>query len=366
MGGLRRRTAIAVLVGSLLPLLLAGIAAAVKIESDLVSDIIADHRLLIRQIELNVRAEMSWHRRQLDTLASEMKVQSLDPETARGALELFLDLHPLFHRVTLHRADGTLLATAQHGTGGTAGVVTPAAVTRALAALRLAPRELLLLPAADHADLNLAAAVPSLKGDGQAIGALVATMRRHGPEFQDLVEDMKFVGHTYVYVTDSVGEVVARAGELHPRSVRWMNVHGSEGGEVTAGVSTVLGRRDVVAAAPILDFGLAVIVGRPYEEVSRALREILGAVAFYVIFGVLVAVILGVALSQALARPILDLTDGIQRVARGELAHRLPTTGPDELVDAARAFNDLAGQLQKGRLLEELWAERRKADEGRS
>src|SRR5581483_9746376 len=102
--------------------------------------------------------------------------------------------------------------------------------------------------------LNLVTAVPSLAGDGQTIGALVATMRRHGPEFQDLVEDMKFVGCTWVYVTDEAGEVVAHAGEVHAQSVRALSVEAPVAGEVTAGVATVLGRRDVVASARVPDF----------------------------------------------------------------------------------------------------------------
>ena len=90
------------------------------------------------------------------------------------------------------------------------------------------------------------------------------------------------------------------------------------------------------------------------------MRELLGTITFYGAIGVLLALLLGVWLSRGLVTPILAMTDGIRRVARGEVAHRLDVNRDDELGKAADAFNAMAAQLQKGRLLESLWQGRRR------
>ena len=71
------------------------------------------------------------------------------------------------------------------------------------------------------------------------------------------------------------------------------------------------------------------------------------------------------ARSLGIARDALDAHEregrlpSPKRRMRGEVAHRLGVARNDELGDAAHAFDEMAAQLQKGRLLEELWQERR-------
>lgn len=353
------------MTASLIPLTLAAIAAATRIEANLVADILGDQKRLITEIQMDLGSEFGWYKRQLETLSTQLPVQSLKAEAARQALDTYLAYHPVFHEIVLHDVEGKVVAFSVRGSRS----VRPEPVTRAPGELRRAFAEVVSAgrsrftsAAAGSAglDLHLVAPVPSMRMDGAPVGALVASVRRQSAEIQDLVEGWSYVGSTYVYLTSPDGEVLASAGSARDRHVRQIRVKGTPDAEgVVAGVGGVLGRDDVVASAVLAQHGLVVVVGRPYAEVSRTLDELLWSVSFYVLVGVLVSLILGVLLSRTLVGPILKLTDGIQRVARGEVAHRLGVQRNDELGDAAHAFDEMAAQLQKGRLLEELWQERR-------
>jgi HAMP domain-containing protein len=377
---LRARTVLLFLAGSLVPLVLAGVAAWVHVESNLVAAIVASQRQLIAQIRLDLEAEFGWYRRQLETLSNLLPVQSLKPEPAGAALESFLAYHLVFHQVALHAADGRVVASATRGAPGTRAP----AIRSVPAELERAFRETLSggktrmattsSAAPCGVDLHLVCPVPSLREDGAPGGVVIASVRRQGAEIQELLEGWGFVSGTYVLLTDPDGEVVARAGSVPDGHIRRIRVERTGPGRpsgpataddaVVAGVGVVAGRDDLVASAALPEHGLVAVVGRPYAEVSRTLEDLLRAVSFYVLVGIMVALVLGVLLSRAVVSPILAVTQGILRVARGEVAHRLPAGRNDELGDAARAFNEMAAQLQKGRLLEELWEERRQGPGG--
>jgi len=54
-------------------------------------------------------------------------------------------------------------------------------------------------------------------------------------------------------------------------------------------------------------------------------------------------------LAHRISRPVQQLTQGLGRVAAGDLAARVPPGGSDEIGAAVQAFNHMAGQLQHAR-----------------
>ena len=76
------------------------------------------------------------------------------------------------------------------------------------------------------------------------------------------------------------------------------------------------------------------------------------------LFAAGIAMSVGYFLSAALTDRIVTLNQAAQEIATGELSVRVPVTGNDEMASLARAFNDMARQLQaadqKQRELEEL------------
>src|SRR5262249_7785969 len=59
--------------------------------------------------------------------------------------------------------------------------------------------------------------------------------------------------------------------------------------------------------------------------------------------------------SRSLARPIARLNDGLQRVAAGELATRLPVTSNEEIGQATAQFNRMAAGLRERDFLRETF-----------
>ncbi len=58
-------------------------------------------------------------------------------------------------------------------------------------------------------------------------------------------------------------------------------------------------------------------------------------------------------LADRVARPIVLLRDGVKRIGRGELHHRLPTSSGDEIGELAFAFNKMADQIYESTVLME-------------
>ncbi len=54
-------------------------------------------------------------------------------------------------------------------------------------------------------------------------------------------------------------------------------------------------------------------------------------------------------LAHRISRPVQQLTQGLKRVAAGDLKARVESSGSDEIGAAVAAFNDMAGQLQQAR-----------------
>jgi HAMP domain-containing protein len=106
------------------------------------------------------------------------------------------------------------------------------------------------------------------------------------------------------------------------------------------GTGRVAGRQDLLATAVLPAVGLHIVAGKPYAVVTRAMLELVKSIALYLAAGVLLAALLGLYLSAGLIGPILRLVDGIQRVARGEVAHRLEVERVEELWQSRRPLRE--------------------------
>ena len=118
-------------------------------------------------------------------------------------------------------------------------------------------------------------------------------------------------------------------------------------------------RRDagewVVAERPDEETGIVIAVARP---VGPALQEIRRTAARNLAMGLVLAVValLGILpLSHRMTRHIASLTEGAQRLARGDLDVRVPVPHGREFRQLAQAFNRMAGELRlnQERLLEQ-------------
>lgn len=76
--------------------------------------------------------------------------------------------------------------------------------------------------------------------------------------------------------------------------------------------------------------------------------QLLTALAI-LISGLIAACLLARRLRRSITSPLASLENAASRLGSDELSHRIPVTGDDEIARVSRAFNDMAGQLQRSR-----------------
>ena len=154
-------------------------------------------------------------------------------------------------------------------------------------------------------------------------------------------------GLVYVAIHDKEGALAGAAGRL-PGSDR-----------AAAGAGAAASSRDVVVdhdevieiAVPVLVDGVEepwgrVRVGLSYDIVAKELRNLraqLVLVGFALAFLAMVGVRI---LARRITAPLRRLAEGTEKLAAGELTHRIPVSGAKELMDLARAFNTMSDRLQ--------------------
>ena len=86
------------------------------------------------------------------------------------------------------------------------------------------------------------------------------------------------------------------------------------------------------------------------EGLQSTIIQRLGSTAFGLAASTLVMIALVIAIAfwmaGALTRRITEISRGIHRFQEGDLAHRLPVRGEDEMADLAKSFNRMASEVQ--------------------
>lgn len=90
-----------------------------------------------------------------------------------------------------------------------------------------------------------------------------------------------------------------------------------------------------------------VVSEEPYAEVFRPVWKALARDAAILAAGLIAAVIASYFLARRLAQPILEVRQGAERIAKGDLATRIEVHTGDEIEALAAQFNTMAGQLQE-------------------
>jgi len=114
--------------------------------------------------------------------------------------------------------------------------------------------------------------------------------------------------------------------------------------------STTLREERMYVAIPVEQAGSVAAVIRTSFAV-RTLGETLHAMYWRITAGGLIAVLLvagaSLAVARRIARPLETLRGGAERFARGQLKHRLPVSGAEEVRMLADAMNHMAEQLDQ-------------------
>jgi two-component system sensor histidine kinase BaeS len=133
-------------------------------------------------------------------------------------------------------------------------------------------------------------------------------------------------------------------------------------GLVTRGIATRIALAAIASAAVglgILAVGVTVIgadvftalmveAGDTADHAREMYDQSVTTVALAAIgVAVLASVVLSIVLGRMLARPLAEVGGAARRIAEGDYATRVPRRGPEELVDLADSFNQMAASLEE-------------------
>lgn len=105
------------------------------------------------------------------------------------------------------------------------------------------------------------------------------------------------------------------------------------------------GKPVVALSVRATDVGWTVIAQQPALEAFESIRASLWRSLGLIVIGAVLASVLAYWLAHRMSGPIRQLEDGVQRVGRGQLDHRITIASGDELEQLAIRFNQMAREL---------------------
>jgi signal transduction histidine kinase/DNA-binding response OmpR family regulator len=100
--------------------------------------------------------------------------------------------------------------------------------------------------------------------------------------------------------------------------------------------------------------GWHVITVARYADVIRPVREMFFQTAWIVLLVLIIGSMAAIVIARRTARPIVNLTDVVRRIAAGESSARAAVVGHDESTELARAFNVMADTVESKTIALEL------------
>ncbi len=178
------------------------------------------------------------------------------------------------------------------------------------------------------------------------------------------VEDLGGVGPVVYYATpvrDDLGELkgmlvlgydlsqlrdLLRNIEVGKRGRAYLRMPGER---ILQGRGPIQDRDLLVASSALKGRPWTVFVEAPLQDFLEPLRSIRSAAILTALVGGLILIAILLLLVRSLTRPIAALVAAARRIGGGDLEHRIPDPGTDELGTLSGAFNEMAEHLDGNR-----------------
>ena len=161
----------------------------------------------------------------------------------------------------------------------------------------------------------------------------------------------------YSYVISRSGELIAhpdislvlqRRNVLKLESTKAAFIPAAERPKRQALVTpNVQGKNVLTASAQVNGLEWAVIVDRPVEEAYEPLYASVFRTSTVLLFGLGLALMASLFIGRRVVRPLGILREGVERIGKGDLGHRLDLKTGDEIEVLADEFNKMTIQLQE-------------------
>ena len=143
------------------------------------------------------------------------------------------------------------------------------------------------------------------------------------------------------------GEMVAVAPEMvqalgwtfEDGVARYTRIYRNASGAWITAIAPIVDRKGRTIAVLSMDYAVDLYFDR--------LRELQITIVQASVAGAIAALLLGLLVARRLTRPISALTEGVARVAGGDLSEELPVRSRDEIGQLTRAFNEMVAGLRQ-------------------
>ncbi|MGB7098486.1 MAG: GAF domain-containing protein, partial [Xanthobacteraceae bacterium] len=174
---------------------------------------------------------------------------------------------------------------------------------------------------------------------------------------EDVLAQIKSVGHARAYVVDAQGRLIAHPDiSLVLRNTDMSRLEqvraaraavGNNSAEQVQEANDIAGQKVLTAYAPVAPLGWLVFVETPIEEAYAPLYASIERTGLVLLGALALAFIAGMFLAGRMVVPIQALRAGAARIGAGDLSQRIAIKTGDEVEALADQFNDMAGRLQE-------------------
>ncbi len=277
-------------------------------------------------------------------IAVDMKLTSAEENLLSERLAPHLRFMPFFSRLVVFGPDAAVLAGLPEESFSAESLPLPLE-TGLETVLKGVPQEVILIREEVEPRSQVVFLAPIISGESGAVLGAVAgwTDLRSNPLISPAVRLLSEWSPGEAFIIDEAGVILFHPdldGKLGSFSFR------PESGEQVYVDTAPDGTRQLVLASPVSGYSWRVVVTIPMREVDR----IALGIAFR-LFGVVAAVgvlviALGYVSSRRLARPLVDMAEIAESIARGELDRAVPLEGEDEIGRLSRSFEKMRLGLQ--------------------
>ena len=198
-------------------------------------------------------------------------------------------------------------------------------------------------------------AIPIERFAGDVIGVLQAEVNLK--YIGDVVAAIKVGQAGYAYLVSKTGELIAHpdislvlqrrnVADLEQVKAAFRPVPG--GGRASAVVAqNVQGKKVFSSFALISSLNWAVLIERPLEEAYEPLYASIFRTSSFLLVALGLALLASLFVARRVVQPLQTLRQGVERIGRGDLGHRLQLKTGDEIEALAEEFNKMTEQLQE-------------------
>ena len=363
---LRTRLILGILVATLLPLLLLGLAATQHATRTVIQRVVELHVQKTTNVSTFVNTYMAAQVKGLALVMSAFPVGALKDKEKVGFERLVYNQFDDVNIVALLDAGGVDLAPSQftHADRNETPATGHEAVTEArFIAFRSR------IPIQDALATGAGIGLPYTPPDATAPVVPIA-VARPGAEIVLLAVEISLrnvvqqlenqaTGNLEVALLDTHGEVIAaRGGQLLRPGVFDYFLGGAPEGDLRYELAD--GTRVLAAFTLVPSTGWLAVAAEPYEAAVSPGRDIRNRTAYFGVVAAALAVVLGMFFSARIHAPVEALRDAALTVGRGELGVQVMPDRIRELGDLGRAFNEMSLRLRLNR--DEIEAQRREIE----